>query len=618
MSNHSAPYRFTYLRNKPGICPTLQIAAFLFLLFSASGASAFGQIPLFVPPGTAVLSEPAPLQLTPAGKTGEFRSEPAGSRPLLLPAPQLLPPANNEHVAKVLQDGQQLESESRWGEVLTHYEAALRTYRNDTALMDRYRVARFHYDVGRRFHDSSYLKLISNLSVAETLNFFGEVAARIQQDYADTPNWDQLFRHGLQDFSIALSDAAFRKNAGLFAAAEKIDAYLNAVKTTANGWEIRHQEDMKNGLLHIAEMGQKQIGLNPVIVLMEFTCGVINSLDPYTAYLTPHQLNDQYAMISGNLVGLGVELRTDRDSLLIVRVIPGSPAMESGLKDGDRILTVDGISTRGRDTDNAADLLQGKEGTRVRLSVVSAGMGQRPRNIEITRRQIDVPSVEDVRMISDKLGYVKLTSFQSKTCAELRRALAELERKGMKGFILDLRRNPGGLFQVGVEVADMFIDKGAIVRTQGRQNKVKNSLDSPYMATAEQTYKMPMIVLIDEESASAAEIVAGALRDHDRAVIIGKRSYGKGTIQQILPVRTGTDGVRSGVKLTVEKFYSPKGWAYSGVGVSPHIAVKDENRIALARPLEGRLILPLPRTVSSNLDDPFIQEAVKAAAALPL
>ena len=184
----------------------------------------------------------------------------------------------------------------------------------------------------------------------------------------------------------------------------------------------------------------------------------------------------------------------------------------------------------------------------------------------------------------------------------------------MKCLVLDLRRNPGGLFQVGIEVADMFIRKGAIVRTQGRDR----GPDSPYMATGRDTWDVPLIVLVDEESASAAEIVAGAIRDHDRGTLIGRRTYGKGTVQQILPVRTGTSGnVQSGFKLTVEKFYSPLGWPYSGVGVTPDITINEESqRFTAARPFDGRLPLLLPRPVTSNLDDPFIQEAVKVSQKL--
>jgi len=574
-------------------------------------------LPAFLLVTIPAFSQEPPRLLAPQGHLTSVTlppTVPLTALPSLDESP-VLPPIKREELDQIIQEGQAFEAGERWSDALAHYEAALRTYRNHNALMDHYRVARFHCDVGRRFHDSSYLNLVRTLTASESLDFFENVIAQIQREYADTPLWEQLFRHGIQSFSIALADANFRAKVNLNIANDKVSTYLAGVQTTVNGWIIRDKDDMKNGIINIAEGAQKQIGLNPVVVLMEFTCGVIGSLDPNTAYLTPNQLNDQYSAIYGNLVGLGVELRSEKDALLIVRVFPGSPAEESGLKEGDRIVMVDDISLRGRDTDSAADLLQGKEGTMVKLSVISAGLGQRPREVSIIRRYIEVPSVEDVRMIDDKLGYIKLTSFQSKTCVELTRALNDLECRGMKCLILDLRRNPGGLFNIGVEVASMFIEQGAIVRTRGRDR----GLDSPCMATPGNTCKVPLIVLIDEESASASEIVAGAIRDHRRGILIGKRSYGKGTIQKIIPIQTGASrNVLSGVKLTIEQFYSPQGWAYSGVGVTPHITIREEEkqRTLLARPLEGRLPLPLPRPVTSNPDDPFIQEAVKVSQSL--
>jgi carboxyl-terminal processing protease len=541
----------------------------------------------------------------------------APQKPLPQPLPRLEPlpvlsSTGQEGLDQIIQEGKALEAELRWADALAHYESALRLYRNETALMDRYRIARFQCDVGRRFHDSSYLEFIRTLTVVETLNFFEEVITQIQEEYADMPRWEPLFQHGMQSFSIALTDANFRAKVHLNVSYERINAYLSGMQTTVNGWQIRGREDMKNGMLHIAEGAQKQLGLNPVVTMMEFTCGVVSSLDPNTTYLTPNQLKDQWSVINGNLVGLGVELRSDRESLHIVRVIPGSPAEESGLKEGDRILAVDGTSTRGRDTNSAADLLHGSEGTVVALSILSAGFGQRARDVSITRRQIEVPSVEDVRMINNELGYIKLTNFQSKTRWELIKALSDLNQRGMRCLVLDLRRNPGGLFSVGIDVANMFIERGAIVRTQGRGF----GPDAPSMASGE-TWHVPLIILIDEESASAAEIVAGAIRDHNRGVLIGRRTYGKGTIQKIIPVLTGAvAGARSGIKLTTEKFYSPQGWAYSGVGVTPHIPISKEEetqRMALARPLNGMMPLPVPRPITSSLDDPFIQEAVQVS-----
>lgn len=526
-----------------------------------------------------------------------------------LPLP-LPPPIDHEQLQDVIQIGLQLEAESRWGDVLSHYETALRIYRNNDNLQERFRVARFHYDIGRRFNDSSYQNKINTLGFIDSLQLYDEIISRIQANYVETLDWDCLFRHGLKDIEIALQDPFFAKKVQLSASREKVARYLDEMRKKAAGWEIRNREDLKNGILHLAELAMNQLQLNPVAMLLEFTCGIVNSLDPYTTYLTPNQYGDTISMISGNFVGLGVELKSDRESLLIVRVIQDSPAQQAGLRDGDRIHSVDGVPTKGKDTDSAADLLQGREGSTVKLLIQHADERQ-SREISIVRRKIDVPSVEDVRILADGLGYAKLTGFQSKTCQELRQALEQLDRQGMQCFVLDMRHNPGGLLQIGVEVANMFIEEGVIVRTRGRHN----SMDTPYMATRENTWKVPLIVLIDEESASASEIVAGAIRDHNRGRIIGNRSYGKGTIQAILPVCDGQVNRPSfGLRLTVEKFYSPLGWPYSGTGVEPHIKVASAKRVNLARQIQGRIQIPIvSRTVSSSPDDPCIRKAIEVS-----
>ncbi|GHT27385.1 carboxyl-terminal processing protease [Planctomycetales bacterium] len=515
---------------------------------------------------------------------------------------------DTEKLLEVLQAGQQLEEEARWSDALSHYETALRIYSNDSGLMSKFRLARFHYDVGRRFHDTSYLKTLRSVSFVEVLRQYDEIIFRLQSNYVDVLNWDDFFRHGIQDIEIALRDADFQKQNGLNLPQDKIENFIAAINQTAAGWEIRNKDDLRNAVLHLAESSMKQLNLNPVVLLMEFTCGMVNSLDPYTSYLTPGQLADTYAMINGKFVGLGVELKSDNESLYIVRVIQNSPAQNAGLRSGDRILFVNGITTKGKDTDSAADLLQGEEGTTVALTVQHQDETV-SKDYSVLRRKIDVPSVESVRFLTQGLGYVKLIGFQSNTCTELRNAIRSLEQQGMSCLVLDLRHNPGGLLQIGVEVADMFIEDGVIVRTRGRQS----SIDTPYMATKKNTLKVPLIVLIDGDSASASEIVAGAIRDHKRGIIIGSRSYGKGTIQAIMPVDSGTSNTLSaGLRMTVEKFYSPLGKAYSGTGVEPNINVNAGSRITLAKPFNGKVPVPLP-VLNNSKKDLVIQKAVETA-----
>jgi carboxyl-terminal processing protease len=230
--------------------------------------------------------------------------------------------------------------------------------------------------------------------------------------------------------------------------------------------------------------------------------------------------------------------------------------------------------------DKAADLLQGPENSTVRVTVESPG--QAPRDVQVTRRRVEVPSVEEAKLIDPAAGiaYFRITSFQESTDGEVNQALWKLHRLGMKSLIIDLRGNPGGLLRSAVDVADRFVSRGTIVSTRGR-NELENQT---YRAQKgeDQTWHVPLVVLIDGDSASASEIFAGAIRDFKRGTIVGKRSYGKGSVQGIFSLKTADTGIR----LTTAKFYSPLGKPFAKVGVDPDVTVQ-----VTARPTEeGRFI----------------------------
>ena len=315
------------------------------------------------------------------------------------------------------------------------------------------------------------------------------------------------------------------------------------------------------------------------MVVLEYLCGATNSLDPYSAYLTPDQLNDVYAQIEGNFVGLGVELKAQNGVLVIVRVISGSPAEEAGVRAGDRILAVDGQSTAALSTDQAANLLQGADGSVVALTL--AAPDQAPRQMNVRRRVVEVPSIDQVSIIDPQfgVGYFKLTCFQKTTARDLDAALWKLHREGMKSLVIDVRGNPGGLLVSAVEVADRFIDRGIIVSTRGRSAQE----DFTYSAHEQGKWRMPLVVIIDQDSASAAEIFAGAIRDHHRGTIVGVRSFGKGSVQGIFPLEESNAGMR----LTTAKFYSPNGNPYSGIGIEPDVPVQRVH--VAAKPIDGQM-----------------------------
>jgi carboxyl-terminal processing protease len=291
-------------------------------------------------------------------------------------------------------------------------------------------------------------------------------------------------------------------------------------------------------------------------------------------------------------VGLGVELKGAEDGLLVVHVIPLSPAERAGIRAGDHLVGVGGRSLGGMSVDEAAQLLQGPKGSSVTLAILRAPAPARA--VTVRREHVEVPSIENVRMLDPAtgIGYLKISSFQKTTAADLETALRRLDVAGMRSLVIDLRGNPCGLLSSAVDVSDLFLERGLVVATRGRSPEE----DFNYSASRPGTWRMPLVVVIDGDSASSSEIFAGAMRDHGRATLVGTRSYGKGSIQGIFPLEVGGVGMR----LTTAKFFSPKGLPYSRVGVEPDLQVQ-----SVARPAAGVFV--------AQAGDPFIDAALEVA-----
>ncbi len=272
------------------------------------------------------------------------------------------------------------------------------------------------------------------------------------------------------------------------------------------------------------------------------------------------------SQIEGNFVGLGVELRTHADHLEIVSVIPGGSAGKGGLVKGDRVIAVDRQRVIEIGGERAADLMRGPEAYYVAITL---DRGEGPQTLDLERQRVEIPSVDQVGIVDVQagVGYIRLTNFQKTTARDFDAALWKLFREGMRSVIVDVRGNPGGLLSASVEVADRFIDKGVIVSTRGR-NPMEDYI---HRANVASTWRVPLVVLVDENSASASEIFAAAIRDHGRGVIVGNQSYGKGSVQGIFPLNASGGGVR----LTTAKFYSPTGQAISEVGVKADVMVHE-------------------------------------------
>lgn len=502
-----------------------------------------------------------------------------------------------DRVDDVIRQGELLERERRWSDAFNYYEGAVKSHPQREELRQRMDVARTHLDVARRFADQSYLSSLENLTPQEALELYSEVLLKIDTYHVNDPSWKQLVRRGITNLDIALSEPAFANRFPRRVVSDKAGTYTQNVQSVVNLNAIENRTQAAEAVAAAANIASSQLGVSPQAAILEFTCAAASSLDQYSVYLTGNQLDEVFSQIEGNFVGLGIELKADDQTLLIVNVIPGGPAAEAGMKVHDRIIEVDGQTTRDVSPDTAADLLKGPEFSYV--DVVLQAPGGEVRSLHIQRRRVDVPSVQDVKIVDAQHGvaYMKLTSFQKTTSRDVDDALWSLHRQGMRALIIDVRGNPGGLLNASVEVADKFLPSGIIVSTRGRSTRE----DFDYQAHSVGTWRVPLVVLIDGDSASASEIFAGAIHDHGRGTVVGTRSYGKGSVQGIFPLNR----YKSGIRLTTSKFYSPSGQPISDRGVTPNVVVHpDQTRVTARVTDAGEMI---------SSADPIMQTGVDVA-----
>jgi carboxyl-terminal processing protease len=293
--------------------------------------------------------------------------------------------------------------------------------------------------------------------------------------------------------------------------------------------------------------------------------GTLRGLDPHSSFLDPDSYKDMQVETSGSFGGLGIEITLKDDILTIVSPIEGTPAYRAGLATGDRIIKIDGLTTKDMQLSDAVKRMRGKPGTKVTISIVREGWTE-PKDYDIVREQIRVHSVRE-NDLGSGVAYIKLRQFQEQTPHDLEVALDKAVKTGMKSLVLDLRNNPGGLLTAAVEVSEKFIDDGKlVVYTEGR---VRNQ-NMRFTAHSKKPFAtMPMVVLLNQGSASASEIVAGALQDWGRAMVVGTQSFGKGSVQTIIPLSDG-----SGLRLTTAKYFTPKGRSIHGKGITPDIIVE--------------------------------------------
>ncbi|GIX04687.1 MAG: hypothetical protein KatS3mg114_0556 [Planctomycetaceae bacterium] len=433
--------------------------------------------------------------------------------------------------------------------------------------------------IRRRYQDPRVQRVLRSLSAEQAERWYREVSELIDQRGLNPTSYSQRVQAAFDHLDLAVPLAAWQECLGRTLSPSE--------QRTIRQWlaEYRrrvHPTQLESAMSVLREVSRQFSQLTAArghVVAMAFVDGALETLDQYSLFVPPEKTSSG-AMneLSSTKVGIGVEIESHPLGVRIVRTMPGGPAAEATLRKGDIITAIDGRSVAGMDLTAVADLISGPPGAPVRLDLKRDNLVG---DVTLTRRAFEVRSVSAAQLLPDQVGYIKLEMFGEATTRELDQALWSLHEQGMQSLILDLRGNPGGLLTTAIEVANRFLPRGTIVVTRGR-TPADNIQENAHYA---QTWKVPLIVLIDRESASASEILAAAIQENGRGWVVGERSYGKGSVQTLFPLRA----VSGAVRLTTAKFYSPEGREMAGSGVVPDVAVtnvSDEQDVVLQRARE--------------------------------
>ena len=295
--------------------------------------------------------------------------------------------------------------------------------------------------------------------------------------------------------------------------------------------------------------------------------GVLQSLDPYSSYMSPEIFEESMTETSGEFGGLGIEVSMEAGVVKIITPIDDTPASRAGVKAGDFIVRINGEQVQGKTLFEAVNLMRGPVGTSIEITIRRKGL-KKAKIFKITREVIEIKSVK-AELIDKEIGYLRLRSFNENSDNQLKKEISKFENnKKLVGYILDLRNNPGGLLSQAVKISDFFLDDGEIVSTKGRRSRENRKF---FANKGDRINGKPLIVLINNGSASASEIVAGALKDQKRAILLGETTYGKGSVQSIIPLKNN-----GAIRLTISKYYLPSGQSISEVGVTPDIKIEEQ------------------------------------------
>jgi len=430
-----------------------------------------------------------------------------------------------------------------------------------------------------RYQNPVTVRAIRAMTSAQAVALFAEVSQKIDERSLEPTSYDVRVRRALRNLSLALDNPAFVNGLGLSAGSFQLDGFRNSLARLADAGQVQTYQEARTVLNSVMTQAQSVQGLTASVVGFEFTNASIDTLDKFSGLepADPGTRNGaelagtKSAALEEEIVGVGVEVKEHAEGLLVVKPLRGGPAAEAGLQTGDIIVSINNRELAGMKMGSSVDLMKGSSGSQMTVRIYREGKGER--DFTLTRRKIRVWTVNDTKLLDGTdIGYFILSRFSQGSTAEVDQALTSLYGKGMKSLIIDLRGNPGGLLTTCVEISDRFLACGTIVSTKGRLSG-DNMLEQ---ATYAKTWSVPLVVLVDGDSASASEIFAAAIQDNRRGVVVGTKSYGKGSVQTHFPL----NAIGGDLRLTTALFYSPTGRKMAGEGVTPDVLINDRDGVA--------------------------------------
>lgn len=480
-------------------------------------------------------------------------------------------------IRPLLKEAEEAEKQRDWERAREIYEVLLGKADPSLKIRDRYHKVLRNCWRARRHNDPSYRKEVLSVEYGQALRIHTIITNELLDGSLDKKKLDptKLFSKGLEELDAALGDPLFLEQ---HVPADKrgfVPEFRAALKKTWGSKTEMSRKEAAKQIGEIAMAAEIHLNLSATVVAMEMACGACYAIDEYTVYLTPNQLRELAQNLSrSEAVGVGLVLTIRDNRIVIHRVVPDSSADRSeDIRENDQVISVNKKPVVDLPLHAVRAMLEGPSGSMVEIEVLAAGetagrsvmlLRARPQNAELLYGPLPPPNAA--------IGLVKINQFTDNTPQDLDEAIARLSSGGMKAIILDLRGNGGGIFESAIDAAGRFLATGIITSTLNQDTKQSKV----YQAKNPKALTLPLVVLVDGDTASAAEVLAGALKDNNRAILVGQTTFGKGCTQRVLRLPNALGGVPTGgMKLTVERFFSPKGVAYSGRGIVPHFLVED-------------------------------------------